>query len=249
MTTAYDGYGNPVVRDTRGIAGGNRGSVNTATYTHTIAGKDVKAFEWNALFLLDNFADEGENVAIYAQANKHSTGPAWGACIEACDTTPGDTTGLVGAEVDVWCNGADNGLRYGLDVVVGDSKTIREGAAASTSEASAGVRVGASSVSPWARWTTGYEATHFKHAGLYLKSDATRAIHLEGSYVVGLDLSTAKTQSAIRLAPGQRMTFEPTDVISWSWLDGRLRVQNGNTSVLEIDTSTGDIYKMGKKVL
>jgi hypothetical protein len=149
MSTANDGYGNPIIRDTRTAAGGTPGLVNTATFTHSIVGQDIKAFEWNALFLLDNFASAGENVAFYAQGNKHSSGPTWGACIEACDTTPGDTTGIVGAEVDCWINGQDNGLRFGVDVVVGDAKTIREGAGQSISDATAGVRVGASSISPW----------------------------------------------------------------------------------------------------
>jgi hypothetical protein len=249
VTTANDGYGSPIARDARGVSGGTPGNVNTASYTHTITGADEVAFEWNALFLLDNYAKAGENVALYAQANKHSSGPTWGACIETCDTTPGDSTGLVGAEVDCWVSGPDNGLRFGVDVVVGDAGTIREKKPQGTAEGSVGVRVGTCQATPWATWGVGYQATHFRYAGLHLASNATRAIHLEGNYVVGLDLSTAKTQSAIRLAPGQRMTFEPTDTISWSWRDGRLRVQNGAVSVLEIDTTTGDIYKMGKKVL
>lgn len=249
MTTASDGYGNLVIRDTTNVVGGVPGDVNTCLTAKTLAGKRETAFEWALLAWLDNYSDAGENCALYAQANKLGQGGTWGACIEACDTTSPDTTGLVGAEVDCWVTGADNGLRVGVDVSVGDSLQIRKGQRSAEAVGSIGSRVGASGASPWARWTVGYQAQDFTFTGLHLKSKATRAIHLEGEYIVGLDLSTAKTQSAIRLAPGQRMTFEPTDQISWSWLDGRLRVQNGDVNVLEIDTTTGDIFKRGVKVL
>ncbi len=249
MTTAADGYGNLAVRDTTNVVGGTPGNVNTCTTVKTVAGKRETAFEWALLTWLDNYSDAGENCALYAQANKLGQGGTWGACIEACDTTSPDTTGLVGAEIDCWVTGPDNGLRIGVDVSVGDSLQIRQGQRSAEATASVGSRVAASGASPWARWTVGYQATDFIYTGLHLRSKATRAIQLEGEYIVGLDLSTAKCQSAIRLAPGQRMTFEGTDQISWSWLDGRLRVQNGSMNVLEIDTTTGDIFKRGIKVL
>ncbi len=246
-----DGYagGLFVNREGANMFGGTHGQVNTAVTVNTTVGKNVKAFEWNFLAKLENYADAGENCAFYAQANKHGSGNTWGACIEACDTTPSDFTGLVGTEIDCWVTGKDNGLRWGLDIVVGDSLQIRTGKKSEQADATYGLRIGASGGTPWAKWSHAIHAVDFVHSGLHLQSKAVRGVHLEGEYIVGLDLSTAKCQSAIRLAPGQRMTFEGTDQISWSWLNGRLRVQNGSVSVLEIDTTTGDIYKKGVKVL
>lgn len=182
MTTANDGYSNVTTRDTRGVSGGVRGNVNTTTTTQCLAGEEVISFEWAHLCLLDNYASAGENVALYAQANKHSTGPTWGACIEACDLTPGDATGLVGAEVDCWVSGPDNGLRYGIDVVVGDSRLHRGLSQSEQCEGTSGIRVGAANTSPHAKWSKGLELT--------------------GRMDVGIDLSNCQTDNPIKLPGG-----------------------------------------------
>ena len=183
MTTASDGWTNITQRDTTGCAGGEHGHVNTAATTISIAGKDVRAFEWAHLALLHNHAEHGENVALYAQANKHSSGPTWGACIEACDLTPGDQTGLVGAEVDCWVSGPDNGLRYGIDVVLGDSRIHRGMSPSDLVEGTAGIRVGASTAAPHSKWAKGVELT--------------------GRMDVGIDLSNCQTDTPIKLPGGQ----------------------------------------------
>lgn len=183
MITASDGYSNVTTRDTTGCSGGIPGHVNTAQTVISTAGKDVTAFEWALLALLHNYSDKGENVALYAQANKHSSGPTWGACIEACDLTPGDSTGLVGAEVDCWVSGPDNGLRYGLDVVLGDSRIHRELSQSEVVEGTAGIRIGSSNVAPHAKWTKGLELT--------------------GKMDIGIDLSNLDCETPIKLPNGK----------------------------------------------
>lgn len=245
-----DGYagGTQAIRDTTNVSGGLRGNVNCVSFSYTIAGKNVKTFEWNNLSILNNHADEGENCSAYFQSNKFGNGPTWGTCTEIC--TLDELSGSeVAQEVDIWTTGKDTGFRIASDIVVGDSKFIRKGIRSTIAEATSAIRVGASGATPWARFIFGVILNSFKGCGLLLDSVADRAIWLKGKYIVGIDLSGAETQSAIRLAPGQKMTFEPTDAISWSWLNGRLRVQNSGLSILEIDTSTGDVYKLGKKVL
>lgn len=249
-TTVVDGTNihAAVLRDTTGLSGGTRGYMNVAAYAHSITGKDVKAFETAALAVLDNFADEGENVAMYAQGNKHGKGPTWAACFEACNTNEDDHKGLLAAEADVWCTGPDTGQRMGVDVFVGDANFIRSGTRRQA-DATTGVRVGACGLTPWATWRNGYQAANFTWCGLHLNSKAVRGIHLEGEYIVGVDLSTAKMQSAVRLAEGQRITFDQFDWISLSNNNGRISIKAGATPLFEIDTTTGDIYKRGVKVL
>lgn len=154
----YDG-GLHIERDASLCTGGTHGSVNTALYSHTVAGKDLEQFEWNILGVMDNYADKGENCGAYFQANKHGSGPTWGACIEACDTTPGDSTGLVGLEADCWVSGQDNGQRIGIDIVIGDSRLNRGLSQSDTVQGTAGLRISSSSNSPHAVWSKAIDTT------------------------------------------------------------------------------------------
>lgn len=179
MTTASDGYAGGVsfIRDTRGLSGGQRGNVNTSLYSYTIAGKDVKAFEWNALFVLDNFADEGENCGFYAQGNKHGKGPTWGGCIEVCDTTDDDITAVVALECDVWVSGKDDGKRYGIDIVLGDSHTKRNLPASTEVGGTAALRVSGEGT-----WTTGIDFTSAK------VKKAIELLPSQGIYIKGVNI-------------------------------------------------------------
>lgn len=150
-----DGYnaGLMVQRDLQGQAGGTRGNVNTAAVFHTVTGQQENAFEWVQLAILDNHATAGENVAAYAQANKHAAGPTWAAVSEANDKygLPG---ALVAHEFDLFTTGQDNGNRIGLDIVVGDGKYNRGLGKSDTVQATNAVRIGASMNHPWATWGT-----------------------------------------------------------------------------------------------
>jgi len=197
MNDPTDGYAGAqqILRDTTGKSGGTHGHVNCATYTRTIAGADIAQFEWNALMVLDNYALKGENVALYAQANKHSSGPTWAACFEACDTTPGDTTGLIGVEVDCWVSGPDNGERIGIDVVVGDSRLHRGLTASEQSTASVGVRIGSSNTAPHASWSTG--------------------LQLHGQMATGIDCTQSSARTAVKLRAGQGISVGGINLV---WL-------------------------------
>lgn len=246
---AYEG-GLHVTRDTTNAVGGTPGHVNVGLYAYTIGGKDVQAFEWNALFLLDNYATAGENCGFYAQANTHSTGGTWGGCVEVCDSdVPSKNAAMRSLEVDVGASGPDNGQRYGIHLVVSDGPMGRKGIK-TAAQATYAIYGGASGGSDWARWMYGVCMTDYTNAGLYLKGkDSTRAIHVEGKHIVTLDLSGSEDQTTIRMRAGQRICFDGYDDISLSWEGGRLRLKNRNTPIFEIDTSNGNVYKNGIKVL
>jgi len=244
---ATEGSGLLFVRRIANYIGGLVGFVNAAAITRSDVGPDATSFEWAHISLLNNRAKAGENVAQYSQANKLGTGNTWAAVAEVCDTN--GQGAAVGQETDVWTTGPDNGSRVGHDVLVGDSLAIRGTERSEVAEATIGVRVAATTASPWASWAIGYGATNFHYCGLYLNSKAVRAMQVEGEYVVALDLSAAKCQAAIRLSEGQKITFEPTDQVAWYWKDDRIIFEKFGKRIVEIDTTTGDIYKLGKKVL
>lgn len=156
---ANDGYstGLHVFRDAALCEGGIHGHVNTACCVETIAGENVTAFEWASLALLHNYAAKGENCASYVQANKHGLGSTWGQCVEACDVTPGDQSGLVAQEVDCWITGPDNGMKFGQDILVGDGRQIRGLGQSDVAEGTAAIRIGTTTMSPHARWMRGIQ--------------------------------------------------------------------------------------------
>lgn len=153
-TDAYSG-GIQAIRDTTGVSGGIHGHINCVNYSFTIAGKNVTAFEWNNLSVLHNYALAGENCASYIQSNKFSTGPTWAGCAEACSLDENDKTALVTYEMDSWVSGEDSGNRITLDLVVGDSKVMRQQQSTGKAEASAAIRIGASTSAPWAKYIKG----------------------------------------------------------------------------------------------
>lgn len=226
--TAKDGFNAPlsVSRDTSKTTGGQRGYVNPTGVFVATAGIGNLSYEWTVLGIMNNYATGGENVAGYWQGNKYGTGPTWAGVSEVWSLTT-DPGAMVAHEFDVWTTGPDTGNRIGLDVVLGDAGTTHGGNTPSAVvQGSSAIRIGAGL--PAYRWT--------------------RGLQLTGNYVLGFDVSTANVQTALRLGYGQEISFEGTDQIKVKYSDGRIKFSNGKTPVFEIDMSTGDLYRMGKKV-
>jgi hypothetical protein len=202
---AYDGGFN-LFRDAYALNGGKPGHVNTGLYARTRTGQGQTAFEWTGLFLMDNYSDAGENVALYAQANGFGAGPNWG-LVSECTNAYSLGSACVGAEINVSTAGRDTGTRIGIDVVLADGPLWRGMGPSAVVEGTAGLRIGSSvPSSPQAKWTTG--------------------IKLTGRMGTAIDTSEATTQTAIRLKAGQQISLDETDTIKIDFSNGAIRFLN-----------------------
>lgn len=98
------------LRDTTSVSGGSLGYVNPSIWHRSIAGASNISDEWGIVDIVDNYATTGpQNVGIYGQGNKRSTGATWAATFEAQDFTgvANPISGLVGLESDTFGNGTD----------------------------------------------------------------------------------------------------------------------------------------------
>lgn len=200
----YDG-GLQVFRDTYAVTGGTFGSVNTGLFARTRTGKGQTAFEWTGLFLLDNYSDAGENVALYTQGNSFGKGPTWGLVTE-CNNAYYPASTCVGQEITMGMAGPDTGGRYGLDVVLADGAFWRGLGQSKVVEGTAGIRVNSMNVAGTStKWKTG--------------------LTVEGPVDVAIDTSKSSTKTAMRLKEGQQV--ELADGIRIDFASGQIRFLNG----------------------
>jgi hypothetical protein len=137
-----DDYAVLQVQRTASYTGGTAGNVNAGFRSDVTVGAGVANFEWALVGTVQNSATGGENVGVYGQGWKMTStaGPTWGGTFEGRDTSGASnpTTGLVGAEVDIFANGTDSSARrVAVDVVIG-----KHNSGGSQCEAGYGVRVG-----------------------------------------------------------------------------------------------------------
>jgi hypothetical protein len=207
---AYDG-GINLFRDAYNVSGGTYGHVNTGLFARTRAGPNQTAFEWTGLFLLDNYANAGENVALYAQANGFGRGPNW-ALVAECTNAFAPHATCVGAEINVSTTGVDTGNRIGMDIVLADGPLWRGLGPSAVIEGTAAVRVGVSNPSsPQGIWKYG--------------------VKIQDKVGVALDTTGADTTTAIRLKEGQRIELDATGQIKIDFSEGRIRFLNGERVV------------------
>lgn len=209
-TTAPNALASSVyLNRTANYTGGNVGHVNSALFVDTTVSAGATSFEWGVTSRVNNSASGGENVGVYGQGNKLSTGPTWGGCFEVCDTatwggTNGTSGGTVGAEVDVWCNGPDEfEQRIGVDVVVGNAQLMRSDppVAGPKGYAYDGVRIGAQgNNNTLGAFHYAVKIMSAEQAGIVNQASGVRGIYHLGSYTVGIDLSQSNnSDSALRI--------------------------------------------------
>jgi hypothetical protein len=194
-------------RNASAVTGGTAGFVNPNIYARTVSGSAETAYEWTVVSIMDNYSAAGENVAVYAQGNKRSTGPTWAAVAEAKDftNTANPAAGLIGIEVDVFANGTDaNSRRIGIDLVAG--KGVAGGA---TSQTYAGIRIVPFAVDDTnATFINGILLQGQYTTGLNISATGTWGIYMSGIKTVGIDLSGGThNDAAIRIKEKEAIQF------------------------------------------
>jgi hypothetical protein len=195
-------------RDASAVSGGSSAIVNTNIFARTVSGAAETSLEWTATFVLDNYSAVSDNVAMYAQGNKRSTGATWAAVVEAKDFTNAadPAAGLVGLEVDIFANGTDaNNRRIGIDIVAG--KGVAGGA---TSQTYAGIRIVPFALSTAnASYVNGILMQGDHTTALNLSCSGIWGIYMSGSKAVGIDLSAGThSQAAIRIKEKESIQFD-----------------------------------------
>jgi hypothetical protein len=97
------------IRRVADYTGGAVGYVNSALQVETTSQNGGNNYEWAGLFLLTNNRDSahGNDVAMYAQSKKNSTGYTWAAVSELIDNTANPSTSSVTHEFDMRATGTD----------------------------------------------------------------------------------------------------------------------------------------------
>ena len=209
---SYSGSSINVFRDASAVAGGTVGFVNAASVARTTTGATETSFEWTTLSIMNNYAASGQNVAVYGQGNKRSTGPTWGIVSEARDHTQAanPAQGLIGIESGIFANGTDtNTSRVAIDISVG--KGVAGGTINTTSN---GLRIAPTNLDvTQGQLINGITLQGNMTVGVQVSSIGAWGIQLSGTYTVGIDLGTATTNtSAIRIKEGANIAFDVTSL-------------------------------------
>lgn len=122
--------------------GGTPGNVMNAIFGYMAPSAGVADYQWAILGQVDNSATGGQNVGVYGQGNKMTSGagPTWGGVMQAVEqvATTNPTTGTVGLEIDLKANNTDtSGNRVILDLVG------QKGVGATIPTITYGMRIGA----------------------------------------------------------------------------------------------------------
>jgi len=246
-----------ITRDTSGLTMGSY-NINSIDYAYLLTAKNIMGFEWARLTTVDNYTqtgtnDRAEHCAHYTKYNAYGNAPAFGHCTEISDYN--GSGALVGEEIDFWIRTVDslkqkdNGSRIGKDFMVAADNSVNHedrevGATAAIRTSGAGVN---------SYWSFGAMFRAIRESGVQVTSWArggVRGLEVLGKWALGLDLSQADLNTAIRLKAGQTIALEATDTITLKFNpSGRFTLATRGVPVFEIDVWNGDIYKNGRKVL
>lgn len=243
-STENNDYGVICVNKKSANEGGDRGFVGSAIRaTIDIENEGHSQFEWAIVGIVNNYAKESENVGVYAQANKHSSGGSWGGVWEVCDFNDrpsASADGLTwGGEIDVWTDFDDvAGVRNGLNIVVGSKANVRDGKTPGQ-QASGSIGLNITSYggnSDYAIWKNGISIDKVSGSSININGGGTRGIHLSsGSFAVGIDLSGSTfSAAAIRLGSKDYISFDNNDISKLFSSGGALQYTRNNNQLFAI---------------
>lgn len=204
-------------------SGGTAGYVGTAFQAKTYVEPTATATsEWTGLFQLDNNAPNNpsgtgpgsgalpQNVALYGQAQKRSTGSTWAGCFEINDHLNGANGAAIGIEVACSTEGADvfaTPQRNGVHVAVGE---LVAGGTAAEWGRGFWISTGANASSIYGFAMTGIVGDSVFNNKAGTSGAAGALMRDSGNLVLGIDLSAATYSSFIALKTkiGHRIAFD-----------------------------------------
>lgn len=205
-------------------SGGTPGYVTSALYIDHTVNAPVTNYEWALTAVMNNYAAAGENVALYGQGNKRSTGPTWGVVAQAADHTgtANPTTGLFGLEVDIGANGSDNNnARFGIQMVA-----YRANPAGAVNEIGTGLYIGVQ--------LTDLAGSYYD-SGILLRDDMVTALNIAttgghaiwgirdtGNRAVGAEFVGTYSSAAIRIKAGEKLAFDTSASVYLQQVSGVL---------------------------
>jgi hypothetical protein len=206
---------------TRSAPAGGAGSLVPALYTHVSTDADTQSFEWANLTILNNHSASGSNVALYAQANKFSSGPTWGSVIEAEDHTGAGP--LWGLEIDAFTTGPSRfderggGDRIALGIVLGRAQD------------------------------SGPKATI--DYGMWILPASLKDSEADVNF--GVMVSTHCRYACYAMRAGNKLAWEESAQIASKFdpETGTWGLYNGDKPVLQINMTTGELMINGKPVV
>lgn len=225
--------------------GGTFGFVNFAFKAETTVSAGTTSFEWTGLFKMNNNgtqADASQNVALYAQSYKLSTGPTWASTFELIET-PGANpiTGTVTTEFDLEAIGSDNNsARYIQDLWL----KLVPGSSGSTANPTAAAGIRMNTDSSVGTGTTTITRGFYCHGviTICLYSDASvpagTFIQDTGSRTWGMDFSGATFSSgAAHFKTNMPIVWDTNSTFATFYSGTSFSFRKGSGTVLQIDDS------------
>ena len=195
-------------------------NVVPALYTHVTTQPTTQTLEWANLTILNNPADQGANVASYAQALKTGRGATWAGVMELQDAT--GRGGFHALEIDAYTTGPSptpgsmEGDRIGLGIILGRA------------------------------FNTGPKAT--VDYGVFIAPTGLNDDEADVNF--GMMVWAQCRFACYAMRAGNKIAYEESGAIASKFdpATGRWGLYNGEQPLFEVDVATGELRVKGRPV-